>query len=365
MSGRGPHLLFVFGTRPEIIKCAPLLREAAARGLPVTVVHTGQHYSRELDEVFFEQLALPAPDHNLEVGSGSHGEQTGEMLAGLEPVVVDEAPDVVVVQGDTNSTLAGAITTCKLPPALAHVEAGLRSFDREMPEEHNRVLTDHAADYLFAPTERAVGHLRDEGVTDGVWRTGNTVVDAVRQHIDIAAAESTVLDDLELTADGYVLLTAHRAENVDDPDRLAGILEGAATVARDHGLDCVYPIHPRSRRRIEEFGLDVPAAVHLVDPLSFLDFLLLEDRAALVVTDSGGVQEETAILGTPCVTVRDSTERQETVEIGANRLAGTDPREVARAATAMLEAPTDWPVPYGDGTAAVQILDVLTSGERP
>lgn len=356
--GADTSLAFVFGTRPEIIKFAPLIREVERRDCPFTLVHTGQHYSPELDAVFFEQLDLPEPAHNLAVGSGGHGQQTGAMVTALEPLLDSIGPDVVLVHGDTNSTLAGSVTTCKLDPALAHVEAGLRSFDRRMSEEHNRVLSDHAADYLFAPTERAVGHLHDEGLTDGVHLTGNTIVDAVEGHIDIAARKSDALDRLGLEAGEFVLLTAHRAENVDDPDRLRDVLAGVARFATEAGLECVYPAHPRSARRIREFGIDVPDAVRVVDPLDFLDFLLLEDRAALVVTDSGGVQEESAILGTPCVTVRENTERQETVELGANRLAGTDPDDIVAAARAMLGA-EGWDPPYGDGRTAERILDVL------
>lgn len=355
-------LAFVFGTRPEIIKFAPIIRTAQDRGCPFTLIHTGQHYSPELDRVFFDQLELPEPGHNLAVGSGGHGQQTGAMLTALEPLVDSVAPDVVLVHGDTNSTLAGSITTCKLAPELAHVEAGLRSFDRRMSEEHNRVMSDHAADYLFAPTERAVENLRAEGLTDGVHMTGNTIVDAVEGHIELAERKSDALDRLGVAPGEFVLLTAHRAENVDDPDRLRDILDGVARFAAGKGLPCLYPAHPRSARRIHEFGIEVPEAVRLIEPLDFLDFLLLEERAALVVTDSGGVQEEAAILGTPCVTVRENTERQETVEIGSNRLAGTDPDTIVEAATAMLDA-SGWESPYGDGRTAGRILDVLLEGE--
>lgn len=359
MADEQPTLAFVFGTRPEIIKCAPLIREAERRGVPFTLVHTGQHYSRELDDVFFEGLRLPVPDYELRVGSDTPGRQTGAMVSDLDPVVAEVDPDVVVVHGDTNSTLAGAITTCKLDPALAHVEAGLRSFDRSMPEEHNRVLTDHAADYLFAPTERARRQLAEEGIEEGVWVTGNTVVDAVRQHVDIAARDSDVLDRLDLTDREFVLLTTHRAENVDDETRFRDVLRGVAEAAAANDLDCVFPAHPRSVGRIREFHIDVPAPIRVVEPEDFLSFLLLEDRAAVVVTDSGGVQEEAAVLGTPCVTVRDNTERQETVEIGANRLAGTDPDAIVQSVAEAFAAPTDWEAPYGDGHAAERILDVL------
>lgn len=358
MAGEDPALAFVFGTRPEFIKCAPLIRGAERRGIGFEVIHTGQHYSRELDEVFFEQLDLPEPTYNLEVGSGSPGHQTGSMIAAIEPVLSATDPEVVVVHGDTNSTLAGAVTTCKTESALAHVEAGLRSGDRSMPEEHNRVLTDHASDLLFAPTDRARDQLAAEGLEEGVWVTGNTIVDAVLEGRDLAAERSDALDRLELESGGYVLLTAHRGANVDDPDRFRSILEGVARAAREHDLECVYPAHPRSGVRLRTFGIEVPEPIRVVPPEDFLSFLALESEAALVVTDSGGVQEETAVLGTPCVTVRENTERQETIEIGSNRLAGADPDRIVAAAREMVGA-GGWEAPYGDGRAAGRILDVL------
>lgn len=362
MRNNPPTLAFVFGTRPEIIKCSPLIRLAERREIPFELVHTGQHYSRELDSVFFDQLELPEPAYNLRIGSGSAGRQTGSMIAELETVLSAENPDIVVVHGDTNSTLAGSITTCKLDAELAHVEAGLRSFDRTMSEEHNRVLSDHAADYLFAPTDRARDHLTAEGIETNVWVTGNTIVDAVTANRSLAAEKSDVLQRLDIDPGEYLLLTAHRAENVDDRERFANLLEGVARAAADSRLDCLYPAHPRSVARIRELGLEVPSSIRIVDPEDFLSFLRLEDEAAIVVTDSGGVQEEAAILRTPCVTVRDNTERQETVDIGANRLAGTDPDAIVRAVSEMLTVSTDWPTPYGDGTASERILDVLTEG---
>jgi UDP-N-acetylglucosamine 2-epimerase (non-hydrolysing) len=352
-------VLLVFGTRPEIIKCSPLVREAQRRGVSLTVVHTGQHYTPALDGVFLDQLSLPTPDHHLGVGSGPHGQQTATMLTGLERIVEDERPDVVVVQGDTNSSLAGSLATCKLAPDLGHVEAGLRSFDRDMPEEHNRVIADHTADFCFAPTDRAAANLREEGIDDGVWVTGNTIVDAVRQNLDIARESTTVLADRDLRAGEFLLLTAHRAENVDDPDRVRSILAGTARAAAENDLDCLFPVHPRTAAHLRRFEIDVPDPIRAVDPVDFLEFLLLESEARLVITDSGGVQEETAILGTPCVTVRDNTERQETVEVGANVVAGTDADAIVAAVATMLDRPTDWPCPFGDGTAAEQILDVL------
>ncbi|WP_135825291.1 non-hydrolyzing UDP-N-acetylglucosamine 2-epimerase [Halorussus ruber] len=357
-----PAITVILGTRPEIIKCAPILHECERRDYPCTVVHTGQHYSEELDSVFFEQLDLPEPDYELDVGSSSHGRQTGSLIAEIEPILEAEDPDTVLVQGDTNSTLAGSIAAAKREWTLGHVEAGLRSFDREMPEELNRVLADHAADYLFVPTEESADLLGDEGIPDERIRvTGNTVVDAVQRHADIATERSDVLDDFDLSSFQYAVLTAHRAENVDNPDRFEAILDGVDRFAAERGIQVIYPAHPRARKRVEEFDIDVPDRVELVESLSYLDFLRLEDEALVVFTDSGGVQEETCILGTRCVTVRDNTERPETISVGSNTLAGTDPEVVSSSAREMLDRPVDWGCPFGDGDAAARILDAITA----
>lgn len=355
-------IAIVLGTRPEIIKLSPVIRECENRGLSYTVVHTGQHYSEELDSVFFDRLGLPTPDYNLSVGSGSHGAQTGEMLAEIESVLVDEDPAVVLVQGDTNSVLAGAIATSKLDAELGHVEAGLRSFDREMPEEINRILSDHVADYLFAPTDEAKAILLDEGrPEERVYVTGNTIVDAVVANREMAAEKSDVLDEFGLEPEEFILVTAHRAENVDDPDRLRSLLDGIDRAARHLNVRAIYPVHPRTQERIREFDVTVPSTIDLVEPLDFLDFLHLEDTATLAITDSGGVQEETCILGTPCVTVRDSTERPETVTVGANVVVGTDPEDIRMAADKMVQRVGEWENPFGDGNTAGRILDVLQS----
>jgi UDP-N-acetylglucosamine 2-epimerase (non-hydrolysing) len=354
------HVAVVLGTRPEIIKLSPVIRALEDRDVQFTLLHTGQHYSESLDEVFFAELDLPTPDYNLAVGSADQGQQTGEMIAGIERILTSEEPDVVLVQGDTNSVLAGAIATSKLAPRLGHVEAGLRSYDRDMSEEVNRVLTDHASDYLFAPTADAAENLRDEGLGgDRVFVTGNTVVDAVYENRKIAAERSTALSRLDLEDGEFVMMTAHRSENVDDRQRFVDVLAGVERVATALGVPVVYPIHPRARKRLDEFGIELPDAVTLVDPLDFLDFLHLEDTATLLITDSGGVQEEACILGTPCVTVRDSTERPETVDVGANVVVGTDPEAIADAATSMVGRRGEWSNPFGDGTAGERIVDVV------
>ena len=363
MSETDTAVTIVLGTRPEIIKLAPVIDACEEHGVGYSVVHTGQHYSEELDAVFFDQLELPAPEHNLAIGSGSHSGQTGAMIGAIEQVLLDERPELVLVQGDTNSVLAGSIAASKLDCDLGHVEAGLRSFDRSMPEEINRVLADHAADYLFCPTEQAALYLREEGIpVERIDVTGNTIVDAVTSYRDLAAEKSRVLDNHDLTPNEFCLLTAHRAENVDDRERFSSLLRGVSRFARKSELDVVYPIHPRAKERIAEFDMTVPDEITLTDAQDFLDFLRLESTAKLIFTDSGGVQEEACILGTPCVTLRDNTERPETVEVGANRVVGVDPETVVAGARAALDAPTDWENPFGDGRSAERILDIAGVG---
>jgi UDP-N-acetylglucosamine 2-epimerase (non-hydrolysing) len=355
-----PALAIILGTRPEIIKLSPIIRACEHHGIPFVLIHTGQHYSENLDEVFFNQLELPSPDYNLGVGSQDHGAQTGEMLIEIESLLQNHDPEYVLVQGDTNSTLAGAIATSKLPPELGHVEAGLRSFDREMPEEVNRVAADHMADYLFPPTDDAADHLRKELNSDAqVTVTGNTIVDALQHHREIAAEKSTVLADLELTAGEFGLLTAHRAENVDNRQDFQGILDGVGRFAVEKNMEIVYPVHPRAENRLEEFDLSVPSEIRTVSSQKFLDFLRLEMAAAIVFTDSGGVQEETCVLGTPCVTVRDSTERPETVRVGANTITGTDPESIVTGGERMWRETGEWENPFGDGHAARRVLAEL------
>jgi len=354
-----PRIVFVLGTRPEIVKLAPLVRACDRAAADYAVVHTGQHYSERLDGVFFEDLELPEPEYDLGVGSGDHAAQTGEMVAELGTVIEREAPDAVVVQGDTNSALAGGIVASKRDAALAHVEAGLRSFDREMPEELNRVLVDHAADHLFAPTDDAAAQLRREAIPDDrIEVTGNTVVDAVEQHAALARAKSDVLAELGLANDPFALLTAHRPGNVDAPERFQGLLDGVAAYAERRDLSVVYPIHPRSGDAIDEYDLTVPDRIRCIEPLRFLDFLRLESEAAIVCTDSGGVQEETCVLGTPCVTVRENTERPETLAVGSNALADPTADSIADAAGAVRRG-GDWDSPFGDGHAAERILATL------
>jgi len=346
----------VLGTRPEMVKMSPVVRELQRRGEEFDLVHTGQHYSFEMDRVFFRDLDLPQPAVNLEVGSGTHGAQTGRMLIGLERTFQALRPDIVLVQGDTNTVLAGALAAAKMGIAVGHVEAGLRSFDRSMPEEVNRVLADHASDLLFAPTEVSARNLRAEGLPESrIFITGNTIVDAVRENYAVAIRKG---DALGLRKGGYILTTLHRQENVDSEGRLTSILRGLEMVGRATGLDIVWPMHPRTRKNLDALGLPIPGNVTAIAPLGFLEFLRLEGEAALVLTDSGGVQEESCILGVPCVTLRDSTERPETVRVGANVVVGTDPARMVEGAMAMLGRKGGWPCPLGEPGAARRIVDI-------
>ena len=349
----------VLGTRPEIIKMAPVLRELEERNADFLIIHTGQHYSYNLDRVFFEQLNLPQARYNLEVGSGSHAEQTARILTGVEKVLSDEEPDIVLVEGDTNSVLAGALAAAKLHIKVGHVEAGLRSYDRQMPEEINRILTDHCSDYLFAPTEKAKSILLGEGIPEQkIFVTGNTIVDAVYQNLEIAREKGNALATLHLTPKEYFLVTLHRQENVDNRARFASILEGLDRVADEFQQPVIYPIHPRSHKRMSELDLKTKK-VNLINPIDYLGFLQLEASARLVLTDSGGVQEESCILRIPCVTLRDNTERPETIEVGSNILAGASPDKMLECTQLMLSRQTNWANPFGDGKAGKRIVDIL------
>jgi UDP-N-acetylglucosamine 2-epimerase (non-hydrolysing) len=349
----------VLGTRPEIVKMAPIIREMEKRRASYFMIHTGQHYSQNLNRVFFDQLKLPRAKYNLEAGSGSHAEETGRMLISIEAVLLSEKPDIVLVEGDTNSVLAGALAAVKLGISVGHVEAGLRSYDRTMPEETNRVMADHISDMLFAPTEVSARNLRAEGLPEEhIYVTGNTVVDAVQENLEIATRRGDALSTLGLHQGGYMLATLHRQENVDSRERLANVLVGLEQAGRETGLDIIWPLHPRARKNLETFGLRLPANVRAISPLGFLEFLQVEGGAALALTDSGGVQEECCILGVPCVTLRDNTERPETVIVGANLVVGTDPARIAEGVRTMLSRRGGWTCPLGENGAGRRIVDI-------
>jgi UDP-N-acetylglucosamine 2-epimerase (non-hydrolysing) len=355
-------IAIILGTRPEIIKLAPVIKELKRRQADFFILHTGQHYSYNLDKVFFEQLELPQPKYNLDIGSGSHAEETGKMLIGIEKILIEENPDAILVEGDTNSVLAGALAAAKLNIDVGHVEAGLRSYDRRMPEEINRILTDHLSGYLFAPTPKAKEILLGEGIPEEIiFVTGNTIVDAIYENLEIARRRQDTLNSLHLKPREYFLLTLHRQENVDNQARFTSILEGLEKVAAAFEMPVVYPIHPRSQKMMVEFGLQ-PKRLILSEPVDFLNFLQLESNARLVLTDSGGVQEEACILRVPCVTLRDNTERPETIEVEANILAGASPERILECAKTMIGRENNWNNPFGDGKAGSRIVDILGRG---
>ncbi|HEY2954306.1 MAG TPA: UDP-N-acetylglucosamine 2-epimerase (non-hydrolyzing) [Candidatus Eisenbacteria bacterium] len=352
-------IAIVVGTRPEIIKMAPVVRACIERRVPYVLLHTGQHYSFELDGVFFRELELPEPHHNLEVGSGSQAYQIASIVSGMEPLLERERPDVLLVEGDTNSVLAAALCAQKSGVAVGHVEAGLRSYDRTMPEEINRILTDHLSEHLFAPTDHARGILLGEGVKpERISVTGNTVVDELERQRP-RAERPGLLERFAVEPGRYAVATVHRAENTDDPARLRGIFEGLAGSARALGLPVLIALHPRTTARLASLGLEVDGAVRALPPLGYLDFLGLHAQAALTLTDSGGLQEEACCLRVPCVTLRDNTERPESVEVGANRLAGADPARIVECARSMHARPRDWRNPFGDGKSGLRIVDLL------
>ncbi len=354
-------IAIVLGTRPEIIKMSPVIRELEKRQENYFILHTGQHYSYNLDQVFFEQLRLPPAKYNVESGSGSPGAQTARILIGVEKVLQQEIPDVVLVEGDTNSILASALAAVKLHIKVGHVEAGLRSYDRNMPEEINRILADHCSDFLFAPTEKAKAILRGEGIPeDKIFVTGNTIVDAIYENLEIARASADTIKNLGLAPKEYFLVTVHRQENVDNRARFASILEGLHQVAAQFEMPVIYPVHPHSRKMMTKFSLQ-PRHLTLIEPVDFLSFLQLESNARLILTDSGGVQEEACILTVPCVTLRDNTERPETLEVGSNVLAGASPDGILKCSKLMLGKENKWQNPFGDGTAGERIVRILES----
>jgi UDP-N-acetylglucosamine 2-epimerase (non-hydrolysing) len=354
------HLLHVIGARPNFMKAAPVLRAFAKREFEQTLVHTGQHYDPSMSEVFFQQLDIPGPDVNLEVGSGSHARQTAEVMVRLEPVVLDRKPDLIMVYGDVNSTLAAALVCSKLGIRIAHVEAGLRSGDRAMPEEINRVLTDQLAHMLFTPSPDADENLFREGIeASRIHRIGNVMIDSVVRFL--AQPVTFPIPD-----DPYALVTLHRPSNVDNLPFLRQILATLSELSRD--LTIIFPVHPRTRQRIAQLGVPAPSKgrLHLLDPAPYVEFLHLQCHATVVVTDSGGIQEETTFLGIPCLTLRDNTERPITVTHGTNILVGRDVHRLQQEIRRILEGETEErsPIPLWDGHAAERIAHVVSTSRQ-
>ncbi|MCE4061552.1 UDP-N-acetylglucosamine 2-epimerase (non-hydrolyzing) [Pandoraea sputorum] len=353
-------IVTIVGARPQFIKAAAVsrvIRRDFAGKIEEVLVHTGQHYDENMSKVFFDELDIPHPKYNLEISGGRHGEMTGQMLAAIEKVLLEESPDWVLIYGDTNSTLAGALAAAKLHIRVAHVEAGLRSFNMRMPEEVNRIVADRVSNLLLCPTPVAVQNLAAEGVRDGVHNVGDVMLDASLFYRELAQGRSTILSDLGLTGDKFVLATCHRAENTDVPERLLGIVDALAAIARE--MPVVFPLHPRTRKLLVDLqALSKLENVKVIEPISFLDMVCLEQAAHVIVTDSGGVQKEAYFFGVPCLTARDETEWVETVESGWNCLVGADPKRILEA-FASLRKPTAQPAFYGDGAAASLLLNAI------
>jgi UDP-N-acetylglucosamine 2-epimerase (non-hydrolysing) len=354
------HILHIVGARPNFMKVAPVLNALQVReNVRQTLIHTGQHYDVNMSDVFFQQLGIPAPDVNLAVGSGSHAKQTAEIMIRLEPVVLDRQPDLVLVYGDVNSTVATALVCAKLGVQIGHVEAGLRSFDRTMPEEINRLVTDQLADLLFTPSEDGDENLRREGIpAEKIFRVGNVMIDSLVRLLP--SAQKVKVEGLP---ERYALVTLHRPANVDDSVTLKQVLESLLEVNRD--LTVVFPAHPRTRQRIADFGLNA-GQLRVLDPLPYVDFLGLQSRATVVITDSGGIQEESTYLGVPCLTLRENTERPITVLMGTNVLVGRDPEKLRRELSRVLEgnAKKGTVPPLWDGQAGNRIADIVM-GQQP
>ena len=356
------RIVTIVGARPQFIKAAAVSRALRERFHEV-LVHTGQHYDDNMSQVFFDELGIPRPDYNLGIGSGGHGAQTGAMLSGIEDVLLKEAPDRVMVYGDTNSTLAGALAAAKMHIPVAHVEAGLRSFNRRMPEEINRVLTDHVADLLFCPSETAVANLAAEGITGGVHPVGDVMHEALMHAVAIAERTSNVLDRLHLVPGGYALATIHRAENTDEPERLVRLLRALSTVALR--MPVVFPVHPRTRAKLPAlFAGGGAGHLRLVEPVGYLDMVRLEAGASVVLTDSGGIQKEAYWLRVPCVTLRSETEWVETVQEGWNLLADADPERIARAAENPARPSAAADVYHGAGSVGRFLQALAEAGAR-
>jgi len=347
-------IVTIVGARPQFVKAAAVSHSLRTKAEEI-LVHTGQHYDLQMSDLFFQELEIPTPNYHLGIGSGSHGAQTGKMLAEIEQVLERESPDLLLVYGDTNSTLAGALAAAKLQLPIAHVEAGLRSFNRRMPEEINRVMTDHLSTRLFAPTQTAVDNLQQEGIRTGVHLVGDVMYDIFLKLAKVAPTRSKILAEQNLIPQGYYLLTLHRAENTDDPMRLRAIME----TLQQSGLPLVFPVHPRTKKQLAAMGIALASKqIKLLEPVGYFEMLNLELNAIAILTDSGGVQKEAYFAGVPCLTLREETEWVETVAAGWNRLVGADPKKLQAALK------LDWvsesrPDLYGDGKAAELITEIL------
>lgn len=354
-------VIIILGTRPEIIKMAPVIFELQKKKINFEIVHTGQHYSENMDRIFWDSFQLPEPKYKLGVQEKTHAKQVAEMMKKLDEILEAENPDWVLVHGDTNSTLSGALTACKRHGTrVAHVEAGLRSFDRSMPEELNRIVADHVSSILFAPTKESKKQLLKEGVPKSkIHVVGNTIEDILLHRISLAEKKSTILKTLNIESKKFALMTVHRQENTDQIHRLTEILNAVFKSAKKENLKVVFPIHPRTKARLENAKFPIPAHVILTDPIGYDDFLVLERNARIIASDSGGLQEEGCILKVPTLTLRENTERPETIRIKSNILAGVKAKRIQSAFQKMMKAKNNWKSPYGGGKASEKIIQAL------
>jgi UDP-GlcNAc3NAcA epimerase len=347
-------IITVIGARPQFIKAAPVSRVLREVHEEITI-HTGQHYDSNMSDIFFEELHIPKPEYHLSVGSGTHGKQTGEMLAKIEEIVLKEKPDKLLVYGDTNSTLAGALVASKLHIPVVHIEAGLRSFNKKMPEEVNRILTDNISEFLFCPTDTAIQNLSNENITKNVYNVGDVMYDAVLYNRKLAQSSSEVLDKYNLKEKDYYLITVHRAENTDNLENITNILKSFSSIEGKK----VWPIHPRTKGKIEQLGLNLEEipGLQVIEPVGYLDMLKLESNAKKILTDSGGVQKEAYFMEVPCVTLREQTEWVETLEGEANILVGTEVGETLQAVNK--EVTPQYKLLFGDGKASEKIVSLI------
>ncbi len=351
-------IVTVLGARPQFIKAAAV-SQYFKQDFNEIIVHTGQHYDANMSDVFFDELGIPKPTYQLTVGGTTHGAMTGAMLASIEEILLTEKPDYVMVYGDTNSTLAGALAAAKLLIPVIHVEAGLRSFNKAMPEEQNRILTDHVSELLFVPTQTAIENLKQEGITKGVHNVGDVMYDGILHFSDIAAQKSSILEELSLEDGKFMLCTIHRAENTNDPKRLKGIVDGL----NNSGASIVLPLHPRTQNYLNDYKLSLSENIRVIDPVGYLDMVRLESTCSKIVTDSGGVQKEAFFLGKPCITMRDETEWVETVNNGWNTLVGAN-SQLIQAAIQDFNPTKDRLNYFGNGTATHQMVALILQKYR-
>ncbi|WP_142412974.1 non-hydrolyzing UDP-N-acetylglucosamine 2-epimerase [Hathewaya massiliensis] len=349
-------IITVVGARPQFIKAAAVSNVIRKEHEEI-LIHTGQHYDENMSKIFFEELKIPKPDYNLCVGSGGHGEQTGKMLIELEKIYLKEKPDLILVYGDTNSTLAGALCASKLLIPVAHVEAGLRSFNMSMPEEQNRILTDHISKFLFVPTETAENNLQKEGIAKGVYNVGDVMFDAVLHFKKIASEKESILNKIGVEENKYILTTIHRAENTNDINRLKNIIEAL----NESGKTVVLPLHPRTKKYMTDYGLNFNENIKIIEPVGYLDMIALEMHAEKIVTDSGGVQKEAFFAKKPCITMRDETEWVETVKNGWNVIVGTNKEKILDSIINFMPKKEQEDI-FGDGHASEKILSIINQG---